>query len=87
MIQHNAGLFCPVFLFQAPYARIFVIDGKCVVLFIKSNLFFFKAVFESCWFVMNVQERIKLLKVPACCSWEARAFVQCKVHKTGGQNF
>lgn len=40
MIQQNAGLFCPVLLFQALCAWISVIDGKCGVLFIKSHIFF-----------------------------------------------
>ena len=59
------------FLLQVLCAWIFVIGGKCEFFSLKV-IFFFppKAVFESCWFVMNVQGRIKLLKVTThCSSW------------------
>lgn len=60
MIQHNAGLFCPVFFFSKLCVPVyfFVIDGKCRVLFIRSNLFFFQSMtFESGRLVMHVQEK------------------------------
>lgn len=63
----------------------FVIDGKCRVLFIRSNLFFFKAWLLKVADLLCMFKRSKLLKVAACCSGSGPAFVQGEVYKTEGQ--
>lgn len=88
MIQHNAGLFCPVFFSSKLCVPVyfFVIDGKCRVLFIRSNLFFFfKAWLLKVADLLCMFKRSKLLKATACCCGSGPAFVQGEGYKTEGQ--